>query len=83
MTYKFKNIENLESFLIDKSLGIDLLVPSGEENCLAFFHNGDKMMVNTKTGKLEWDPLNPGEAFSSKLSLRFHEWFSKGFIELI
>ena len=79
--YQFRNIDNIENFLLD-TLGVDLIVPSRpeSENEIVFFQNGDKMTVNTATGEMMWEPLKPGDMFTSKLSLRLHQWFSKGLI---
>lgn len=76
--YKFREIKGIEDFLLN-SLGVDLVVPSSEPE-IVFFQNGDKMTVNTETGELIWEPIQPGEVFTSKLSFRFHQWFSKGII---
>ncbi len=78
--YQFRNIPDLETFLLEEALGIDLLIPSGATDELVFFHNGDRMTVNAKTGMMQWEPLNPGELATSKLSMRVHQWFAKGII---
>lgn len=80
--YKFRNMQsigNIEDFMLSY-IGIDLLIPSQGPDELTFFHNGDKLTVNTKTGKLLWEPLKPGEMATSKLSMRIHQWFGKGII---
>lgn len=77
--YKFRETGGVEDFLLN-SLGVDLIVPSSSETEIVFFQNGDKMTVNTETGELVWEPIQPGEAFTSKLSMRIHQWFSKGII---
>lgn len=77
--FKFRNVRNLEDFLM-KSCGKELRIPSASENEVILFHNGDKMTVNLETGELEWEPVIPGEMFTSRLSLRLHQWFGKGII---
>lgn len=77
--YKFRETSGIEDFLLN-SLGIDLVIPSFSKEEIVFFHNGDKMTVNTETGELVWEPVYPGEMFTSKLSMRIHQWFSKGII---
>lgn len=77
--YKFKNVNNVEDFLLE-TLGADLIIPSESKDEIVFFHNGDKMTVNTITGNMLWEPLKPGGIFTSKLSLRIHQWFSKEII---
>lgn len=77
--YKFRETNGIEDFLLN-SLGVDLIVPSPSKEEIVFFQNGDKMTVNTETGELLWEPIHPGEMFTSKLSLRIHQWFSKGII---
>lgn len=76
--YKFREANGIEDFLLN-SLGVDLIIPSSEPE-IVFFQNGDKMTVNVETGELIWEPIQPGEMFTSKLSLRIHQWFSKGII---
>ena len=81
MLYKFRNVD-IENFLLN-TLGVDLIILSSRtesENEITFFQNGDKMTVNTVTGEMIWEPLNPGDMFTSKLSLRLHQWFSKELI---
>ena len=77
--YKFRETNGVEDFLLN-SLGIDLVISSSSEDEIVFFQNGDKMTVNTETGELVWEPIYPGEMFTSKLSMRIHQWFSKGII---
>lgn len=77
--YKFRNVQDLETFLLD-SLGVDLIIPSAAPDEITFFSNGDKMTVNTSIGKLLWEPIKPGDMFTSKLSVRFHSWWGKGII---
>ena len=76
--YTFREANGIEDFLLN-SLGVDLIIPSSEPE-IVFFQNGDKMTVNVETGELIWEPIQPGEMFTSKLSLRIHQWFSKGII---
>lgn len=77
--FKFRNVQNLEDFLM-KSCGKELTIPSASKNEVVLFQNGDKMTVNLETGELQWEPVIPGEAFTSRLSLRLHQWFGKGII---
>lgn len=80
--YKFRNISNIEEILLD-SLGVDLLLPSSAQDCVEYFHNGDKMSINVSTGELIWEPIEPGSMWTSKLALRFHQWVGKGIIQYI
>ena len=77
--YKFHNVDKLEDFLLE-SVGTDMLIPSCEKDTICFFHNGDKMTINTVTGDMVWEPICPGKMFTSRLSLLFHKWFGKGII---
>lgn len=77
--FKFRNVRNLEDFLME-SCGKELRIPSASENEVILFHNGDKMTVNLETGEMEWEPVIPGKAYTSRLSLRLHQWFVKGII---
>lgn len=78
--YEFTNIENLEEFLIE-SLGTEMIVLPYKAEETVFFHNGDKMTINTLTGSMIWEPIKPGCMSSSRLSMRFHQWFGKGIIK--
>lgn len=80
--YKFRDTQGLEDFLLD-TLGVEFLIPSSNPGEVAYFHNGDKMTVNVETGEIDWEPISPGNMFTSRLSLRFHQWFGKGIIETI
>lgn len=77
--YKFKKIDKLEDFLLT-NIDADLIIPSHSKDEVVFFQNGDKMTVNLNTGVLVWEPLSPGEMFTSKLSMRLHQWFASGII---
>lgn len=77
--YKFKEVNGLREFLI-KHLGEELIIQSQLKNEISFFQNGDKMTINTETGEMNWEPINPGKMFTSKLSLRIHQWFANGTI---
>ncbi len=77
--YKFNNISDVETFLLE-SLGTDLLLPGKSNNEAVFFHSGDKLTVDLKSGKFTWEPIEPGNMVTSKLSLRFHQWWGKGVI---
>lgn len=79
--FKFRNIEDIETFLLE-SLGTELLIPSNKANEAVFFHNGDKMTVNITTGEVIWEPIKSGDMFTSRLSLRLHQWFGKGIIDV-
>jgi len=80
--YKFNNVSGLDTFLLE-SLGVDLLLPSGSNDQVIFFHDGDKLTVNLTTGELCWEPIEPGKMSTSKLSLRFHQWWGKGLISKV
>lgn len=80
--YQFREVNGIREFLI-KRLGEDLIIPSPFENVISFFQNGDQLNVNTETGVMTWEPLKPGEMFTSKLSLRVHQWFANGTIRII
>lgn len=80
--YQFREVNGIREFLIEW-FGEDLIIPSISENEISFFQKGDKMTVNTETGVMTWEPLKPGEMFTSKLSLRVHQWFAKGIIRPI
>lgn len=77
--FKFRNVQNLEDFLME-SCGKELRIPSASKNEVVLFQNGDKMTVSLETGELQWEPVIPGEMFTSRLSLRLHQWFGKGII---
>lgn len=77
--WKFKNTQGLENFLLT-TLGTDMQLPSADENKMVFFQNGDKMTIDLFTGDLLWEPIAPGTMFTSKLSLRLHQWYSMGLI---
>lgn len=77
--FKFRNVQNLEDFLME-SCGKELRIPSASKNEVVLFQNGDKMTVSLETGELQWEPVIPGEIFTSRLSLRLHQWFGKGII---
>lgn len=76
--YKFQHVPDVEELLLN-SLGVDLILESPGDN-LVYFHNGDKMTVNTATGEMCWEPIEPGSMSTSKLALRFHQWWGKGLI---
>lgn len=80
--YRFRNIQGLEDFLLE-TLDEKFIIPSSNSEEIVFFHNGDKMTVNTNTGVIDWEPIKPGDMFTSKLSLRFHQWFGKGIIIVV
>ncbi len=73
---------DVESFVLEK-LGTDLLVPKASPNSdeAVYFQNGDKMTINLKTGMLLWEPMTPGKMFTSRLSMRLHQWFGKGWLK--
>lgn len=79
--FEFANKENIEDFLLE-NLGTEYLLLTKPKNVytLDYFHNGDRMSVDTKEGIIEWDPINPGEAATSKLNMKIHHWFYKGII---
>lgn len=79
--YKFRNMENIEDFLLE-SLGCEMLLPESTDTELKFFHNGDIMTINTKSGTMLWEPISPGSMTTSKLSMRLHQWYGKGIIKL-
>ena len=79
--FKFKSTEGLNDFIVN-NLGTDLILPeSTSPEVVEFFSNGDRMAINVKSGDIDWDPLNSGSLTTSKLSLRLHQWFSKGLIK--
>ena len=57
--WQFQNPEKVEEVLLD-SLGTDYIIPGGSNDQTVFFHNGDKMTVDMKTGLMEWEPITPG-----------------------
>lgn len=77
--WQFQNPEKVEKVLLD-SLGTDYIIPGGSNDQTVFFHNGDKMTVDMKTGLMEWEPITPGSFTTSKLAMRLHQWFAKGII---
>ena len=77
--WKFQQTETLEDLLLS-NLGDELIIPGGTDEQVIFFHNGDRLTVDLKTGITEWEPIKPGEFGSSRLSMRFHQWFGKGLI---
>ena len=79
--YKFSRIPDIKNFVIN-SIGTNLLIPSDDNNKLVFFQNGDKMTIDCLGNNLLWEPISQGDMFSSKLSLRLHQWFGKGIIYL-
>ncbi|MCM1214144.1 MAG: hypothetical protein NC548_06440 [Lachnospiraceae bacterium] len=80
--WKFRDIENLEDFLLD-TVGIDYLLPGSNHNEVIYFANGDKMTIDLSTGKMNWEPIRPGSFSTSRLALRLHQWFGKGIIHPI
>lgn len=81
-TFKFNERINVEEFLLE-SLGDSLIIPNHDfdgPDVVTFFHNGDIMKVDVKSGVLDWDTIHPGELGGSRLSLRIHQWFGKGII---
>jgi len=72
-------LEDIKSILHD-TIGKDLRLPLASSEVAEYFHKGDRLSVNLKTGELCWDTVHPGEMFSSKLSLRLHQWLMKGLI---
>ncbi len=77
--YRFDTVDGLDNMLIG-SLGADTLVPGGDPDTRTFFHHGDKLTVNTRTGAADYEPIKPGDMFHSRISLRFHQWFGKGLV---
>lgn len=77
--WKFNSVSNLEDLLLN-SIELELLLPSTSPGVLKYFHNGDKMTINLTTGAIEWEPIEPGSFTTSKLAIRFHQWFMKGLI---
>lgn len=79
--FKFRNMDNVEDFLLEY-LGVEYLLTKSihSANTLIYFHNGDKLTVYLDTKELEWEPLRPGVMSSSRLSMRIHQWLSKGII---
>lgn len=82
--FKYKGDE-LERFLIDEQLGVEFLIENAypDPNKLTFFHHGDRMTVDLPSGVMEWEPIEPGSFTSSKLVMRFHQWFVKWIIKEI
>lgn len=83
--YKFIGIYNLEEFLLNQ-LGVEFLIPNIHPNTpdeLTFFHNGDKMIINLKLKTMIWEPIKQGDMFTSRLSMKFHQWFGNGYIKYV
>lgn len=80
MNYKFNTTgEDLTSCLA-RSIPDSLRLPPEKDNCITYFHNGDRMDINIETGELVYDTVRPGNAFGSTLAMRLHQWFIKGVI---
>lgn len=77
--WQFRNPGEVEDVLLN-SIGTDYIIPGGSNDQTVFFHNGDKLTVDMKTGVAEWEPITPGSITSSKLAMRVHQWFAKGII---
>lgn len=82
MSYFRFNTDDVEDFVLNQ-LGVDLLIKSNNPDEIVFFSNGDRMTINPKEKTMDWEPIKPGEMFTSRLSLRLHQWFGKGHISPI
>ena len=81
-TFKFRSPGEAQEILLD-SLDTKLIIPndqSDDPNDVIYFANGDRLCVNMATGEGVYDPVHPGEAFSSRIAMKFHQWFAKGLI---
>lgn len=83
--YEFTDrVDNVTDLLLE-SFESSLFLPTDNKdpNTVVLFSNGDKMTVNIMDRTFIWEPIHPGAFATSKLSLRLHSWFSKGYIQKI